>query len=305
MPTPRLQNKKGKPVKEWTLKPSELKALHATKAPPAGRIKVSKTDVPKEDIRTAPNVFRKPELTIPELWWPYYFCHPRYRARKNQKNLTVTEWQRFIHAIEALAATGMPGPTFADFVDIHHQAMTTPAGHMWGAHGGANFLSWHREYLAKFEARLIAINPLVTLPYWDWVTDRSAIPAALNNPADIAAWGITRGLSFNGNSLGSAAQLNTLLSGNNFLTFQSTLEASPFHNLLHGLVGGTMGTSRSPSDPLFWLHHAFIDKIWADWQVLHPGVNPSNLTDVLLPPPIMSRTVNQVLDIRALGYIYQ
>jgi tyrosinase len=175
---------------------------------------------------------------------------------------------------------------------------------MWGAHGGANFLSWHREYLAKLEARLIAINPLVTLPYWDWVTDRTAIPTALTDSHDISDWGITRGATFNGNSLASAAQLNTLLAGNNFNTFQNTLEAAPFHNRLHGLVGGTMATSASPADPVFWLHHTFIDKIWADWQVLHPGVNPSNPTTVLQPAPIMSRTVAQVLDTRTLGYVY-
>jgi hypothetical protein len=65
-----------------------------------------------------------------------------------------------------------------------------------------------------------------------------------------------------------------------------------------------MGTSASPADPLFWLHHAFIDKIWADWQALHPGVNPSNPSEILQPLPIMTRTVAQVLDTRALGYVY-
>ena len=65
-----------------------------------------------------------------------------------------------------------------------------------------------------------------------------------------------------------------------------------------------MVTSASPADPLFWLRHAFIDKTWADWQVLHPGVNPPSPTDMLQPAPIMTRTVAQVLDTRALGYIY-
>ncbi len=27
----------------------------------------------------------------------------------------------------------------------------------------------------------------------------------------------------------------------------------------------------SPNDPVFWLHHAFIDKLWAEWQRRHPG----------------------------------
>ncbi|MDX3845233.1 tyrosinase MelC2 [Streptomyces europaeiscabiei] len=43
------------------------------------------------------------------------------------------------------------------------------------------------------------------------------------------------------------------------------------HNRVHVWVGGQMGTGASPNDPVFWLHHAFVDKLWADWQRLHPG----------------------------------
>ena len=304
MARPKLQTAKGKMVAEWRVNPAEFRALQDAKPPKAGKIKTRAVRIAKTDLRLLPTEFTAAHLIHPHRWWPHYFCKPRYRVRKNQKNLTPIEWQRFIHAIEALAESGMPSPTYAEFVRIHIDAMDTPGGHMWGAHGGANFLSWHREYLAKLEARLIAVNPLVTLPYWDWVTDRSAIPAPLTDANAIADWGITRGAALNGNSLASAAQLNTLLAGNNFNAFQNTLEAAPFHNRLHVLVGGTMVTSASPADPLFWLHHAFIDKIWADWQTLHTGVNPPNPNDVLQPAPIMTRTVAQVLNTRALGYVY-
>lgn len=304
MARPKLRSVKGRLVKEWRVSPSEFKTLIAAKPPKIEKIRIRTPRVTKSELRLTPSEFTKEHLLYPHRWWPHYFCKARYRVRKNQKNLTALEWQRFIHAIEALAETGISNPSYADFVQIHVNAMDTPAGHMWGAHGGANFLSWHREYLAKLEARLIAINPLVTLPYWDWVNDRSAIPAALSDPGALSDWGISRNPSFNGNSLASAAELNTLLAGNNFTVFQNTLEAAPFHNRLHVLVGGTMATSASPADPLFWLHHAFIDKIWADWQALHVGVNPPNPATVLKPAPIMTRTVSQVHNTRALGYIY-
>ncbi|HET6352842.1 tyrosinase MelC2 [Streptomyces sp.] len=42
------------------------------------------------------------------------------------------------------------------------------------------------------------------------------------------------------------------------------------HNRVHVWVGGHMATGASPNDPVFWLHHTFIDKLWADWQRLHP-----------------------------------
>lgn len=89
-----------------------------------------------------------------------------------------------------------------------------------------------------------------------------------------------------------------------FANFSSTVEAAPFHNRLHGLVGGTMGLSTSPAEPLFWLHHGFIDKLWTDWEILHTGVNPSNMTTTLQPTPIMTRKVSDVIDTKALGYIY-
>jgi tyrosinase len=41
------------------------------------------------------------------------------------------------------------------------------------------------------------------------------------------------------------------------------------HNQVHVFVGGDMGFGTSPNDPLFYLHHANIDRIWAAWQKKH------------------------------------
>jgi tyrosinase len=38
------------------------------------------------------------------------------------------------------------------------------------------------------------------------------------------------------------------------------------HNRVHEWVGGDMRAGTSPNDPLFWLHHANVDRIWASWQ---------------------------------------
>lgn len=43
------------------------------------------------------------------------------------------------------------------------------------------------------------------------------------------------------------------------------------HNRVHVWVGGQMATGASPNDPVFWLHHAFIDRLWAQWQARHPS----------------------------------
>ncbi len=41
------------------------------------------------------------------------------------------------------------------------------------------------------------------------------------------------------------------------------------HGRVHNWVGGNMLSSSSPNDPLFWMHHANLDRIWAEWQDLH------------------------------------
>ena len=43
------------------------------------------------------------------------------------------------------------------------------------------------------------------------------------------------------------------------------LESVP-HNQVHGYVGGFMGSFDTAGlDPIFWLHHANIDRIWQIW----------------------------------------
>ncbi|MEV5382215.1 tyrosinase family protein [Streptomyces sp. NPDC052721] len=41
------------------------------------------------------------------------------------------------------------------------------------------------------------------------------------------------------------------------------------HNRVHRWVGGAMLGSASVNDPVFWLHHAFVDLLWDRWQRAH------------------------------------
>jgi hypothetical protein len=80
----------------------------------------------------------------------------------------------------------------------------------------------------------------------------------------------------------------------------------------------------SPNDPVFWLHHCFIDKLWADWQAkwqeeppyapsqgpapghksgdLMPGLGPIPRTIVKCEDVICHRPFNQYVP--GLGYRY-
>lgn len=85
------------------------------------------------------------------------------------------------------------------------------------------------------------------------------------------------------------------------------------HNRAHVFVGGSMLPGTSPNDPVFFLHHCFVDKMWADWQQQHPGESyvptASNanappghrLNDAMYP---WSTTPADVLNYHDLGYMY-
>ena len=44
---------------------------------------------------------------------------------------------------------------------------------------------------------------------------------------------------------------------------------------VHGYVGGTMGGGTSPLDPIFYLHHGNIDKLWQQWEDRYTNVQSS------------------------------
>lgn len=44
------------------------------------------------------------------------------------------------------------------------------------------------------------------------------------------------------------------------------------HNRVHLWVGGDMLPGTSPNDPVFFLHHANVDRLWAQWQATHASV---------------------------------
>lgn len=97
-------------------------------------------------------------------------------------------------------------------------------------------------------------------------------------------------------------------------SFRNRLEgwiAGPqLHNRVHVWVGGSMLPMTSPNDPVFFLHHCNVDRLWAEWQAQHPGEGylPAaggpeghNLNDPMYP---WDTTPADVLNHRELGYLY-
>ena len=84
-------------------------------------------------------------------------------------------------------------------------------------------------------------------------------------------------------------QINVALMATDFDIFSDQVK-NP-HNSIHGLLGGqgllgtgsggcSMGFLESAAyDPIFWLNHAFVDKVWADRQN-NPNLTPMTNTDL-------------------------
>ncbi|AWA41883.1 tyrosinase family protein [Pseudomonas sp. 22105] len=301
-------------------------------------------------------------------------------VRKEIRSHTAFERAAFINCLLTLKRNG----GYDKYVHWHHQVMK-PTVHPWepqdpeyrnGAHLGPAFLPWHREMLMQFEADLRAIDPQVTLPYWDWTQDTFD---PTNSPVWSDEWmggngspgdhdrvqtgpfahqygnwpvpaypengetepGLKRQFGVLVTSLPTSADVDMAMrewlydtppydSGPYTRGFRNRLEGwitqrgdpqvttpgSQLHNRVHLWIGGNMLAMTSPEDPVFFLHHCNIDRIWANWQAQMALDNPQwaphytpisggppghNLDDTLAP---WTRTVRHVMDIRALGYEY-
>jgi hypothetical protein len=251
------------------------------------------------------------------------------KCRKNVKSLTADEKTRFANAVVALKSQDSvihPGSQsrYDDFVETHLNAMmATPVG--W-AHQDSVFFPWHRELLYQFEKLLQAVDPTVTIPYWDWTREQNSAAAGYpfkndligldgdradsdhvkRDPAappvdathpyiypfDPVLWsgaivvvdpppppsltyfqrqigenvtGDAPNLPLNDSVVtGVSSSFRQAIGSGDYLTLRSRSE--DIHNLVHRYVGGNMLMMTSPNDPVFFMHHANIDRMWSIWQ---------------------------------------
>jgi hypothetical protein len=236
-------------------------------------------------------------------------------VRKSTSDMRPADWERLIDAINKLHGTGVKRPAYRDFVKVHARAMDTHAGMAWRVHTmkgmeGVNFLAWHRQMLIRFEQRLQQVHASVFIPYWDWIANPKP-PAQISKPALLDSWSVER--KFNPDLMPKAAQVEAVKLLDTFAPFQSALELGP-HKSVHLAVGGfgspgsppgDMNTSGSPADPIFYMHHANVDKLWWEWQKDHREQNPPNMDEVLEPNLLMQKVrVSGVVEHSALPYSY-
>jgi tyrosinase len=91
---------------------------------------------------------------------------------------------------------------------------------------------------------------------------------------------------------------------------QGVLEGNA-HNNVHNNIGGWMPTASSPRDPIFFMHHCNIDRIWAVWNLQNPNSSDKLWTDMPFNNNFLnvdgsfwSPKVSDLYDPAALGYTY-
>ncbi|HEY5289116.1 MAG TPA: tyrosinase family protein [Caulobacteraceae bacterium] len=163
------------------------------------------------------------------------------------------------------------------------------------------FFPWHRGYITAFEAVVADCVAKLggpsdwALPYWNYSEDTTANPSARSLPpafvgktlADgsqnylssirnatinltdaIVSLNALKVKAFGGPPGGGAAGFGGPKTGPNHPIggTSGALEDTP-HNVVHDAIGGLMADpDTSPLDPIFWLHHCNIDRLWEVWR---------------------------------------
>jgi tyrosinase len=209
------------------------------------------------------------------------------RVRKNANALTAGERDRFVSAFAQLNNQGLG--RFADFRNMHTNVSSPQA------HGAPGFLPWHRAYLLDLERELQAIDASVALPYWRFdqaapkifnrdffgVSDAlGTVQFSATNPLQFwktdGVQGINRRPFFNTGSApgGLRSEAQTLALGAQYAAFR-TMEGNP-HGSAHTSFGGSISSiGTAAKDPLFFLLHCNVDRLWAKWQRQNGRFNPA------------------------------
>ena len=169
-------------------------------------------------------------------------------------------------------------------------------------HGMPAFPMWHRLYVRQFELAMMRHGSFNAVPYWDWTLPVESLPPLLTEPSYYDAvrdevidnpW--ARGFipSENTHTVRDLQDLlyKTTTDGKHSLLFEQVLLAleqtdycdfevqyEVIHNWIHNLIGGRNEYSLSSLhwtsyDPLFYIHHSFVDKLFAVWQELQKRRN--------------------------------
>ena len=191
-----------------------------------------------------------------------------------------------------------------------------------------NFLPWHRLFLLYFEKiiRRMSGDPSFTLPYWNYSDPTpgrtGVIPVEFtkrNDPVFKSLYienrnqGVNQGQPIQQGQPGDPLSLEALAEcdyepGGVTQGFCMNLDQS-IHGAVHVLVGDATNMGSIPwaaRDPIFWLHHCSIDRLWASWNAAgrsNPALSQQFTFADEMGQAVVGN-VSDVMDLGKLGYTY-
>ncbi len=209
--------------------------------------------------------------------------------------------QEYAEAVAIMKARPASDPTSWSYQAAMHGTTTTPSKPLWNGcqHFGWYFLPWHRMFIYYFEqivrAAVVQAGGSAgwTLPFWDYGAggQQATLPQAFRqptasgnpNPLYVAqrAQGVNGGLALSPAVASAAHALSRskftgamqfgggVTPAQQFAGSTGRVEQTP-HNDVHNALGGLNGWMANPfqaaADPIFWLHHSNIDRLWFQWS---------------------------------------
>ncbi|MFM0339757.1 tyrosinase family protein [Paraburkholderia fungorum] len=174
---------------------------------------------------------------------------------------TTPQYASFLNAVKLMkAVTDATKPTsWAYWVNVHLN---------YCPHMVPYFLAWHRGYLYYFEQQLRTVSgdALLTLPYWDYYT-HPIMPSEFTDPASGNPLYVTGRVNtdvFAALTIAPYASNVINMQRGTSNSYEASFESAP-HNPVHNIIGGWMADMTSPTDPIFYLHHANVDRLWDAW----------------------------------------
>ncbi|KAG8743435.1 hypothetical protein FRC10_012014, partial [Ceratobasidium sp. 414] len=222
------------------------------------------------------------------------------------RSLNQTQRDSYHEAVKCLRGktSHVKGQTmYSQYTSVHDKVFAR-------VHYVAQFLPWHRWFLWLRRLDLQDCGYTGPSPYWDWTIDshkpiaseiwdpvtgfggngnthteahcvengpyanlqltvpnKHCLPRQFNNgnPRRIVI-GRMQGAKY------SAKVVKMILENEHYDDFLTDLEGIP-HDAIHSAISGDMAVSFSPNDPLFFLHHQNVDRIWAKWQGRGPRLH--------------------------------
>ncbi len=199
-------------------------------------------------------------------------------VRKNYTTLSPTEKGQIVLAISKMKALSLSNPS-----DRRGWNFQVNLHKLQCEHGTCYFLAWHRMYIYYFERILQSFMdpalPKPGLPFWnhklnkkipvEFITDPNLINTSRDASTLSTTFKIPKSINTN---------YNNALAEKDFYLFQKKMENA--HDGVHQAINGDMITTISPNDPIFFIHHANVDRQWEIWRNKKYGrCNPTATDD--------------------------